>query len=92
MHRGGQMTKLLNDAEVASILSISLSWVRKQRMFRRQGLAHEFTIDPIMIGSSPRYRENDLTLWIVQQAKKRVKKPPASLRQSKLIAKGAQKS
>lgn len=58
------MDKLLNDSEVAARLCISRSWIRKQRMYRRNGKHHYFTIDPIMVGSVPRYRESDLELWI----------------------------
>jgi hypothetical protein len=54
----------LNDADVAIWLRVSLSWVRVQRCKRRHGLAHKFDIDPVMIGSMPRYRQEDVIAWI----------------------------
>ncbi len=56
--------RLVDDAYVAKRLSISRSWVRKQRFLRRRGLPHVFDIDPVMIGSVPRYRLEDVRAWI----------------------------
>ncbi len=56
--------RLVDDAYVAKRLSISHSWVRKQRFNRRHGLPHVFDIDPVMIGSVPRYRVEDVLAWI----------------------------
>ena len=56
--------RLINDAEIANLLSISRSWVRKQRFNRRHGLAHVFDIEPIMVGSVPRYRLTDVSAWV----------------------------
>ena len=56
--------RLVDDAYVAKRLSISHSWVRKQRFLRRRGLSHVFDIDPVMIGSVPRYRLEDVLAWI----------------------------
>ena len=57
---------LINDRYVAERLSISPQWVRNQRWRRRQGLEHILTIDPVMIGSSPRYRIEDVETWIAE--------------------------
>ena len=46
---------LINDSRIADMLGMSRSWVRKQRFNRRRGLPHTLTIDPVMIGSAPRY-------------------------------------
>ena len=43
---------------------MSRGWVRKQRFNRRHGLPHVFDIDPVMIGSVPRYRLEDVRAWI----------------------------
>ena len=47
---------LVNDSYIAESLSMSRSWVRGQRYLRRRSLPHILNIDPIMIGSNPRYR------------------------------------
>jgi hypothetical protein len=59
-----QDIKLLNDKRIAELLGVSNIWVRGQRCKRRHGLSHEFNIDPIMIGSMPRYRHDDVIAWI----------------------------
>lgn len=59
--------ELCSDSDLASLLRISRSWVRKQRMYRRAGLTHALTIDPIMIGSRPRYRLADVEAWLEAQ-------------------------
>jgi hypothetical protein len=51
---------LLSDAGISDRLSMSRSWVRQQRWLRRKGEPHFLTIDPVMIGTSPRYRVDDL--------------------------------
>ena len=56
--------RLINDAEIARLLSMSRSWVRKQRFNRRHGLPHVFDLDPVLIGSVPRYRIEDVIAWI----------------------------
>lgn len=58
---------LLNDKALAQLLCISQSWVRKQRWLKRKGLSHVLTIDPIMIGSTPRYRQEDVMYWLERQ-------------------------
>jgi hypothetical protein len=60
--------QLLADRDIARALSISPVTIRKQRFDRRHGLPHWFTIDPIMIGSAPRYRLSDLELWLASQS------------------------
>jgi hypothetical protein len=57
-------TRLIGDGEIAKLLRMSKSWVRKQRFNRRHGLPHELTIDPIMIGSIPRYAIEEVQAWI----------------------------
>ena len=56
--------RLIGDSEIASLLSMSRSWVRKQRWNRRHGHPHVFDIDPILIGSVPRYRLEAVLGWI----------------------------
>ncbi|MBT5062591.1 MAG: hypothetical protein HOM65_09170 [Verrucomicrobia bacterium] len=59
-----QDIKLLNDKRIAELFGVSESWVRVQRYNRRHGLSHELNIDPVMIGSMPRYRHEDVIAWI----------------------------
>ena len=59
----GKSFRLLKDKQIADLLAVSSSWVRKERFNRRHGLAHSLSIDPIMIGSVPRYRESEFRSW-----------------------------
>ncbi len=59
-----QRGRLVDDAYVAKLISMSRSFLRKQRFLRRRGLPHVFDIDPVMIGSSPRYPLEDVEAWI----------------------------
>jgi hypothetical protein len=55
---------LLTDGDIAHQLGLSRSWVRVQRHRRKHGLDHAFEIDPVLIGSTPRYRVEDVEAWI----------------------------
>ena len=55
---------LLNDCYVARLLGFSRSWMRQQRHRRKNGLNHQFDLDPIWIGTSPRYELADVERWI----------------------------
>ena len=55
---------LIGDRAVASKLSMSQSWVRGQRHLRKRELPHTLEIDPVMIGSSPRYLISDVEAFI----------------------------
>jgi len=57
-------TVFWSDKEIASQLRMSVSWVRKQRWLRRRGEDHVFTVDPILIGTTPRYKQIDVLGWI----------------------------
>ena len=59
-----QRGRLVDDAYIAKRLSMSRSFIHKQRFLRRRGLPHVFDIDPVMIGSSPRYPLEDVEAWI----------------------------
>jgi hypothetical protein len=60
-------THFINDAGIADLLGMSRSWVRKERFNRRHGLSHFFDVDPIYIGSAPRYRVKDVIHWCKNQ-------------------------
>ena len=59
--------KFLSDKDIEIMLSISPSWVRKQRHLRKNQEDHLFEIDPIYFGRSPRYRAEDVGAWIGQR-------------------------
>ena len=59
-----QASRLVGDTKLASLLAMSNSWVRVERHKRRKGLPHVLNIDPVMIGSSPRYRTEDVEEFI----------------------------
>ena len=65
-------TALLCDREVAEQLSVSRSWVRKQRFDRRHGSPHVFDIDPVMIGGLPRYPREEVLTWIEHRKNSRI--------------------
>ena len=49
-----------NDRQIAGLLAVSVSWVRLQRYNRRHGKPHIFDVDPIPLGSAPRYAKADV--------------------------------
>lgn len=55
---------LICDKEVARMIGMSPSWVRVQRWKKRTGQEHVFTVAPVTIGTSPRYRREDVELWM----------------------------
>jgi hypothetical protein len=59
---------LLRDSDAAGIIAMSQSWIRKQRMLRRRGLEHVLNIDPVLIGSVPRYRLADVLAWLASRS------------------------
>lgn len=56
--------KLLSDKDVASLCGMSHAWVRAERFKRKRGEHHNLTVDPVMIGKSPRYRAEEIFEWI----------------------------
>jgi hypothetical protein len=56
--------QLFNDKQVAALLAVSASWVRVQRFNRRQGIQHVFDVDPIQLGTSPRYARSDVEAFM----------------------------
>lgn len=58
------MNNLLNDQQLSDLVSMSKSWIRKQRMLRRRGESHTLTIDPVLIGTAPRYRQAEVLDWL----------------------------
>lgn len=57
---------LYTDKDVARRLNMSASWVRGQRHKRRHGHDHVLDIDPVMIGSCPRYVGADVEAFLLR--------------------------
>lgn len=55
-----------NDKEVARLLGMSVSWVRVQRFNRRHGKPHVLDLDPVQLGSSPRYERTAIEQFIAK--------------------------
>lgn len=60
---------LINDIQLADRLSMKPPTIRSQRFRRLHGLDHWLTLDPVYIGSKPRYRLADVEGWITQQGR-----------------------
>ena len=56
--------RLVSDKTLAKQLAMSPSWVRVQRHYRRNNQDHILNIDPVMVGSSPRYLVSDVERFI----------------------------
>ena len=59
-----QEVAFLSDLQIGRLVGFSSEWVRQQRYFRRHGRKHAFQLDPIYIGSKPRYRAADVYAWV----------------------------
>jgi hypothetical protein len=57
-------SNLIGDGEISRQLCVSRSWVRKQRFHRRHQMPHVLDIDPVILGSMPRYRLEDFNQWL----------------------------
>lgn len=57
-------SEYFSDKDLAKLVSMSPSWVRKQRMLRNRGENHSLTVDPIYIGNSPRYLIAEIRNWL----------------------------
>jgi predicted DNA-binding transcriptional regulator AlpA len=56
----------LSDKDLAEVLGMSQSWVRKQRHLRARGQDHVLTLNPVYLGKSPRYRQSEFSEWFNQ--------------------------
>lgn len=61
---------LYRDRDVAKLLGMSSSWVRGQRHLRRQGKEHVFSLDPVLIGSTPLYPVDELLSWVEERRRR----------------------
>ncbi len=58
------VTQFLRDKDLANILNVSSSWIRKERRLRNLGQDHVLTIDAAYVGSAPRYKKSDVDGWL----------------------------
>jgi len=58
----------LSDNDVAKKISVSSSWLRKQRHLRNKGEQHALDVDAIYIGNSPRYKASEINRWLNELA------------------------
>ena len=56
-----QLPKLLDDIGLGEIADMAPATFRVQRHLRRTGKPHWFNVDPIYVGSSPRYLPEEVT-------------------------------
>lgn len=63
--------RLLTDRDVADRLAVSPNTIRTQRHLRLTGKPHWFILDPIMIGSCPRYDLEEFEEWLASRRKKK---------------------
>lgn len=54
---------LLSDKDVAHLLSLSISWVRVQRLKRKRGEEHVLDVAPVQLGAAVRYRYHEFMEW-----------------------------
>ncbi len=57
-------TTFVTDRWLADQLQMAVATIRSQRFKRRHGLNHWLDLDPIYIGSKPRYRLSDALKWL----------------------------
>jgi hypothetical protein len=55
---------LVSDADLAELLRVSRSCIRSQRFKRRRGDEHWLEVDPIMLGTLPRYNKTHIEAWL----------------------------
>lgn len=71
LHANPGVEGLWCDADLAVVLRVSRSWIRKQRMLRRAGKPHSLNVAPVMIGTCPRYVPAEIEAWIQAQRQAR---------------------
>jgi hypothetical protein len=65
--------ELFNDKTVGFLVGFSAGWVRVQRYFRRRGMPHVLTIDPVIVGTKPRYVAAEVETWVESLKSKKEK-------------------
>jgi len=57
-------TAFVSDIWLANQLHVARSTIRVQRHLRQSGQPHWLKLDPVYIGSIPRYRTQDAMAWL----------------------------
>ncbi len=63
-HSTEDTTTFVDDQWIAERIGMKVSTIRSQRFKRRHGLPHWLDLDPVMIGSKPRYRLSMALDWL----------------------------
>ncbi len=63
-HSTEDTTTFVDDQWIAERIGMKVSTIRSQRFKRRHGLPHWLDLDPVMIGSKPRYRLSSALKWL----------------------------
>ncbi len=59
-----QESEFVTDKWIAEQLQMSIATIRSQRFKRRHSEDHWLDLDPVYIGSKPRYRRKDVLAWL----------------------------
>ncbi len=68
----------VDDHWLAQRIGMKVSTIRSQRFKRRHGLPHWLDLDPVMIGSKPRYRLSSALEWLQGRGQQNTAKLPNS--------------
>ena len=63
-HSTEDTTTFVDDQWIAERIGMKVPTIRSQRFKRRHGLPHWLDLDPVMIGSKPRYRLSMALDWL----------------------------
>ncbi len=63
------LTTFVDDHWLAQRIGMKVATIRSQRFKRRHGLPHWLDLDPVMIGSKPRYRLSTALNWLQGQVR-----------------------
>ncbi len=63
------LTAFVDDHWLAQRIGMKVATIRSQRFKRRHGLPHWLDLDPVMIGSKPRYRLSTALNWLQGQVR-----------------------
>ena len=62
----------VDDHWIASQIGMKASTIRVQRFNRKHGQPHWLDIDPVFIGSKPRWRLSDVQTWLENQGSQNI--------------------
>ena len=63
------LTTFVDDHWLAQRIGMKVATIRSQRFKRRHALPHWLDLDPVMIGSKPRYRLSTALNWLQGQVR-----------------------